>query len=126
MALNTMGCSMSRLVRTGSGLTYQTLKKGQGDKAKEGQQVLIHEKMRYENDSLLFSSYGLAQPIKFLIGGNQVIAGVDQGVRGMKKGGIRKLIVPPWLSKRMGNQTFPHPDSTLIYEVELIDILRKK
>ncbi len=44
----------------------------------------------------------------------------------MKKGEIRKLIVPPSLSKRTGNQTFPHPDSTLIYEVELIDILPKK
>ena len=76
------------------------------------------------NDSLLFSSYTLTHPIKILIGGRQAIQGVDEGLRGMKKGEIRKLIVPPALSKRTGRQTFPHPDSTLIYQIELIDILK--
>ncbi len=121
-----IGCSTNKFVHSDSGLKYKVLKKGKGVIAKEGNEVLIHEKMSYQNDSLLFSSYNLPNPIKFLIGGNQVINGVDEGVRGMKKGEIRKLIVPPSLSKRMGNQTFPHPDSTLVYEVELIDILSKK
>ncbi|MBX3240488.1 MAG: FKBP-type peptidyl-prolyl cis-trans isomerase [Chitinophagaceae bacterium] len=121
-----IGCSTNKLIHSDSGLKYKILKKGKGVIAKEGNEVLIHEKMSYQNDSLLFSSYNLPNPIKFLIGGNQVINGVDEGVRGMKKGEIRKLIVPPSMSKRMGNQTFPHPDSTLIYEVELIDILSKK
>ena len=61
-----------------------------------------------------------------LIGAHQAIEGVDEGLRGMKKGEIRKLIVPPALSKRTGNRTFPHPDSTLIYEIELVDILAGK
>ncbi len=121
-----ISCSTSKFVYSGSGLKYKVLKKGKGEIAKKGNEVLIHEKMSYQNDSLLFSSYNLPNPIKFLIGGNQVINGVDEGVRGMKKGEIRKLIVPPQLSKRMGNQTFPHPDSTLVYEVELIEILSKK
>lgn len=121
-----ISCSTSKLVYSDSGLQYKVLKKGKGEIAKEGNEVLIHEKMSYQNDSLLFSSYNLPNPVKFLIGGNQVINGVDEGVRGMKKGEIRKLIVPPALSKRMGNQTFPHPDSTLVYEVELVDILPKK
>lgn len=115
-------CATKKFVHSDSGLKYIVLKKGKGKIAEEGNEVLIHEKMSYQNDSLLFSSYNLPNPIKFLIGGNQVIDGVDEGVRGMKKGEIRKLIVPPSLSKRMGNQTFPHPDSILVYEVELIDI----
>lgn len=104
-----ISCSTSKLVYSDSGLQYKVLKKGKGEIAKEGNEVLIHEKMSYQNDSLLFSSYNLPNPVKFLIGGNQVINGVDEGVRGMKKGEIRKLIVPPALSKRMGNQTFPIP-----------------
>ena len=119
-------CSTPKFTILDSGLKYKILKKGKGEVAKAGNEVLIHEKMSYPNDSLLFSSYSLSGPIKFRIGANQVIDGVDQGVRGMKKGEIRKLIVPPFLSKRMGNQTFPHPDSTLVYEVELIDILSDK
>lgn len=121
-----ISCSTPKFVHSDSGLKYKVLKKGKGEIAKEGNEVLIHEKMSYQNDSLLFSSYNLPNPIKFLVGGKQVIDGVDEGVRGMREGEIRKLIVPPSLSKRMGNQTFPHPDSTLTYEVELIGILSKK
>ena len=121
-----MGCSASRYTIIQPGLQYKTLKKGKGESARLGNEVLIHEKMSYQNDSLLFSSYNLPNPVKFLIGGNQVINGVDKGVRGMKKGEIRKLIVSPLLSKRTGNSTFPHPDSTLVYEIELVDILSEK
>lgn len=124
-------CSESRdtnnrndnLISTPSGLTYIILKRGAGPVAKEGQEVLIHETLRYLNDSLLFSSRSLPDPVKVLIGGHQAIEGVDEGLRGMQKGEVRKLIVPPSLSKRIGNPTFPHPDSTLVYEIELIEIL---
>lgn len=121
-----ISCTTEKFVHSDSGLKYMVLKKGQGEIAKVGNEVLIHETMSYPNDSLIFSSYNLSGPIKFLMGANQVIEGIDEGVRGMKKGEIRKLIVPPSLSKRMGNQTFPHPDSTLIYTVELVDILLKE
>ena len=119
-------CTTEKFVQSDSGLKYMVLKKGQGEIAKVGNEVLIHETMSYPNDSLLFSSYNLSSPIKFLIGANQVIDGIDEGVKGMKKGEMRKLIVPPSLSKRIGNQTFPHPDSTLIYTVELVDMLLKE
>ena len=121
-----ISCSTPKFVHSDSGLKYKVLKKGKGEIAKEGNEVLIHEKMSYKNESLLFYSYNLPTPIKLLVGGKQVIDGVDEGVRGRREGEIRKLIVPPSLSKRMGNQTFPHPDSTLTYEVELIGILSKK
>lgn|SRR5215204_256773 len=113
----------TNMIITSSGLKYQVIKKGDGNPAKVGQEVLIHEKMSYPNDSLLFSSYDLQRPVKVLIGANQAIKGVDEGLRGIKKGEIRKLTVPPALSKRTGVQTFPHPDSTLVYEIELIEIL---
>lgn len=80
-----INCSTPKFVHSDSGLKYKVLKKGKGEIAKEGNEVLIHEKMSYQNDSLLFSSYNLPNPIKFLIGGNQVINGVDEGVRGIKR-----------------------------------------
>lgn len=111
-------------IETPSGLKYKILKEGSGEPAKIGQEVLIHETMSYMNDSLLFDSRTLPNPIKVLVGGSQVIAGVDEALVGMKKGEIKKLIVPPKLSKRTGEHTFPNPDSTLLYEVELIEILK--
>lgn len=109
-----------------TGLVYTILKKGNGPAAKEGQEVLIHETTKYLNDSLLFSSREMPNPIKVLLGGHQTIEGVDEGLRGMQAGEIRKLIIPPSLSKRAGNPTFPHPDSTLVYEIELVKILSTK
>ena len=58
-------------------------------------------------------------PKKVLVGSNQVIKGIDEALIGMKKGEIRKLIIPPALSKRSGIPRFPHPDSILVYEIEL-------
>jgi peptidylprolyl isomerase len=116
----------SKEITTLSGLKYTVVRQGAGDTVMLGQEVLIHEKLWYTNDSLLFSSRNLDHPVKFLIGALQAIDGVDEGVRGMQIGEIRKLIVPPALSKRTGKQTFPHPDSTLVYEIELVEILDKK
>jgi len=110
-------------VETNSGLKYQIIKEGSGNSIKIGQEVLIHETMSYINDSLLFDSRSLPDPVKVLVGGSQAIKGVDEGLVGMKKGEIKVLIVPPDLSKRSGSYTFPNPDSTLVYEIELIDIL---
>ena len=112
-------------LESSSGLKYKILRKGNGEAVKVGQEILIHESMSYTNDSLLFDSRNLIYPIKVLVGANQVIKGIDEGLVGMKKGEIKKLIIPPALSKRTGVQTFPHPDSTLVYEIELIDILKK-
>lgn len=106
-----------------NGLRSKVLREGTGDNVRKGQEILLHEKMFYLNDSLLFDSRTLPGPVKVLIGADQVIKGIDQSLVGMKKGEIKKLIVPPDLSQREGNVNFPHPDSTLIYEIELLEIL---
>ncbi|HMC01437.1 MAG TPA: FKBP-type peptidyl-prolyl cis-trans isomerase [Flavobacteriaceae bacterium] len=113
----------TKFIKTESGLKYLIVKEGIGNPVEVGQEVLIQETMSYRNDSLLFDSRNLPSPVKVLVGGSQAIKGVDEGLVGMKKGEIKILIVPPNLSKRSGNSTFPHPDSTLVYEIELIDIL---
>lgn len=116
-------CKQIRYTTTASGLQYKILKEGTGVEAADGTEVLIHERMYYQNDSLLFDSYTLPGPVKVLVGGHQAIAGLDEALHGMKEGEIKELIVPPVLSKRSGNINFPHPDSTLIYKVELVKIL---
>ncbi|SEK51222.1 FKBP-type peptidyl-prolyl cis-trans isomerase [Aquimarina amphilecti] len=121
------GCSgKTDFIVTDSGLQYKVVKDGSGPIVENGQEVLIHETTKYTNDSIVYTSRNREEPLKILVGGNQVIKGVDEGLLGMKKGEIRKLIVPPSLSKRMGKVTFPHPDSTLLYDIELIGIVEKK
>lgn len=114
----------NNFIRTESGLEYKVIKEGIGKPVKEGQYVLLHETMSYRNDSLLFDSRNLPNPVKVLVGGSQAIQGIDEGLLGMKKGEIKMLIVAPSLSKRSEPTNFPNPDSTLVYEIGLIDILK--
>jgi len=124
LIISLFNCSQPKEITSPSGLIYEIVKEGSGSAAKEGDEVLINETMSYPDGTLLFSTDQIGHPVKFLIGGNQVIDGVDEGVRGMKTGEIRKLIVPPALSKRKEYPPNLSPDSTLYYEIELVEILK--
>lgn len=112
----------NNVTTTESGLQYQILKAGIGDIAKEGDLVIVHESMSYMNGTELFSTEGMKNSPRILIGGKQAIEGVDEGIRGMQVGEIRELTVPPSLSKRKQYPNFLSPDSTLVYKIELIEL----
>lgn len=114
--------SLSPWVTTESGLQYQILEEGQGEAAKNGDLILLRETTSYTDGKLIFDSGTMPEPLKVEIGAHQVIQGVEEGLLGMKKGERRKLIVPPELSRRTSYPDSIHPDSTLVYVLNLIDI----
>lgn len=120
-----LGCrdNQSNEVTLESGLRYEIIKQGEGPIAQNGNEVIIEETMGYTDGTVLFSSKdrGVNQP-RFVLGAEMVIEGVDQGVKGMQIGEIRKLIVPPHLSKREVYPDFLSPDSTLVYTVKLLSV----
>jgi len=62
-------------------------------------------------------------PFQYVLGTGAVIAGWEQGVPGMKVGGIRRLIIPPALAYgSTGSGSIP-PNATLVFEIRLNDIL---
>ena len=111
-----------KVITTSSGLRYFVLKQGTGEPAQKGQEVAIYESMGYLSGKNFYSIQRPAPPIKFTLGEKQVIAGVDEAVTGMKVGEIRRLIVPPALSKRQDYPSYLSPDSTLLYRIELVEI----
>ena len=99
---------------------------GKGTEAKTGDSVKVHYVGTLPDGKEFDSSKKHNQPFDFELGAGRVIKGWDQGVAGMKIGGKRKLTVPPSLG--YGARGFPPvipPNSTLIFEVELLEVKKK-
>lgn len=104
-------------------LKIEKIKEGKGTKATSGRQVTVHYTGTLTNGKKFDSSVDRNQPFTFVLGIKQVIQGWDQGVEGMKVGEKRKLTIPPHLGygERGAGDVIP-PNSTLIFEVELLDV----
>lgn len=111
------------IITTDSGLKYQDLTTGTGDEAAKGDTVSVHYDGRLTDGTKFDSSRDRDQPFSFKIGAGQVIKGWDEGVAGMKIGGVRKLIIPADLGYGANGVPGVIPgDATLIFEVELLAI----
>jgi peptidylprolyl isomerase len=100
---------------------------GTGTEAKAGSSLTVHYTGWLEDgtqfDSSRDASRDRDQPIEFMLGRGEVIAGWEQGLLGMKVGGIRKLIIPPDLGYgAQGASNFIPPNAVLIFEVELLAV----
>lgn len=114
------------MIKTPSGLLYQIIEPGAGEPAKEGDEILLREMTSYRDGTVLYSNFDKGNPVKVLIGGNQATAAVDEGLRGMKTGEVRKLIAPPYLVKRTSYPPNVSPDSTLVMLLKLHQIVERK
>ena len=111
-----------KLMTTESGLQYEDIVEGKGATPTAGQNVSVHYVGTLQNGTKFDSSLDRGQPFVFRIGTGRVIKGWDEGVMSMKVGGKRKLIIPPELgygARQMG--PIP-PNSTLVFEVELLAV----
>jgi len=105
------------------GLEIEVMTEGTGMVAAKGHRVSVHYTGWLTDGSKFDSSVDRGQPFQFELGRGQVIKGWDQGVSGMKVGGKVKLTIPPELA--YGDRGFPGaipPNSTLVFEVELLGV----
>jgi FKBP-type peptidyl-prolyl cis-trans isomerase len=104
-------------------LQVDDIKVGTGAEATAGKSVTVHYVGTLTNGSKFDSSRDRNEGFTFRLGAGQVIQGWDKGVAGMKVGGMRKLTIPPEMG--YGARGFPPvipPNSTLVFEVELLDV----
>jgi FKBP-type peptidyl-prolyl cis-trans isomerase FkpA len=104
-------------------LQIETLKPGTGNEATAGLRVTVHYVGTLTDGKKFDSSRDRGKGFSFQLGAGRVIKGWDQGVAGMKVGEKRKLTIPPELA--YGARGFPPvipPDSTLVFEVELLGV----
>ncbi len=95
---------------------------GTGAEAMPGKDVKVHYTGKLENGQVFDSTVG-KDPLSFTLGTGQMLVGFEQGIVGMKVGGKRVITIPPALGYgEQGAGAAVPPNSTLIYEIELVDV----
>lgn len=117
------GSTMSNTDTQVKELIIEDVKVGEGTEAKAGNTVVVHYTGTLTDGSKFDSSKDRNEPFRFRLGAGQVIKGWDQGVAGMKVGGVRNLTIPPELGygSRGAGGVIP-PNAVLKFEVELLDV----
>ncbi|KAI4732143.1 hypothetical protein E4T49_00255 [Aureobasidium sp. EXF-10728] len=88
-----------------------------------GDEISVHYRGKLQSDGTKFDeSYNRGVPLSFKLGAGEVIKGWDQGLLGMCVGEQRKLVIPPELAYGHSDLGIIPPDSTLIFDTELIQI----
>jgi FKBP-type peptidyl-prolyl cis-trans isomerase FkpA len=122
-------CSDSPTEPTNNGSYSQLdLVQGTGTDAQAGRVISVHYTGWFFDESeasrrgVQFDSSTGGEPFSFTLGVGQVIPGWDQGLIGMRVGGIRRLVIPPSLAYGAIRNSSVPPNATLLFEVELLDV----
>lgn len=117
-----LGVVEDSLTKVGRGVYVRDIQPGDGVSVDSGMVVSLHY-VGMLSDGQTFSATD-RKPFVFRLGANEVIAGWEDGVLGMRVGGRRQLLIPPHLGYgAQGDGPIP-PDAVLIFDVTLIDAKR--
>ncbi len=105
-----------------SGLQVKVLKKGTGKKPKISDLVVVHYRGKTVDGKEFESSYETNQPVTLGVG--QVIAGWAEALQLMEVGSKWEVVIPPDLAYGAEPQQKFGPNSTLVFELELVDIAK--
>jgi FKBP-type peptidyl-prolyl cis-trans isomerase len=108
------------IVELPSGLRYEIIQAGTGAAPKPTETVRVHYVGKLIDGTEFDSSVKRGEPAEFPL--DQVIPGWTEGIQKMNKGGKIKLYVPPHLAYGDDGRPGIPPGSTLVFDVELLDI----
>ncbi|WPT17532.1 Peptidyl-prolyl cis-trans isomerase FKBP16-3 [Picochlorum sp. SENEW3] len=108
-----------------SGLAFQDIKVGTGPAPPVGYQVVLHYILMNQDGRVISNSLENGNPYDIRVGTGQVVAGLDEGLKTMRVGGIRRVYVPGELSFPKGLPAGPGrprvaPNSPVVFDVQLL------
>ena len=121
-ALLSLGATTGDTVTSQSGLRYIEIQQGVGTAAAVGNGVAVHYSLYLASSSTFLQSSCGGNTLDFPLGAQGIIPGFQEGVVGMKEGGVRRLIVPPGLAYGSTGQGQIPPNATIIFDVQLASI----
>ena len=108
-------------VKTGTGLRYQILKQGSGQKIEKGEEVTLEYELHSIAGDLIYSSEndGLKS---FVVGQGQVEAGLEEAMSYLHRGDVAELIIPFHLAYGLHGDDDRIPEyATLVYTIKIIE-----
>ncbi|KAK9798577.1 hypothetical protein WJX73_001121 [Symbiochloris irregularis] len=109
-------------VEDSQGLIFKDFAEGSGPPPTDGQQVIFNYTAYNESGARVDTSYSKGRPSETRIGINGLIPGFEAGIKTMRKGGQRRIVVPPELGPPTGPATFFSAKQCEVFDVELLDV----
>ena len=103
-------------------LQIKDIRAGTGTQASPGRLVVVHYTGEFLDGREFDSSRPRGEPFEFRLGSEEVIAGWNEGIKGMRVGGVRELTIPASMAYGARGRGEIPPDTPLFFEVELVDV----
>lgn len=94
---------------------------GEGDSAEKGNEVVVDFNALLWDGGVLSNSWTYEEPVTAVLGGEGLLDGVDRGIRGMKVGGSRRLLIPADMVVESGEDS-QLDDEAIVVEVHLLEV----
>jgi FKBP-type peptidyl-prolyl cis-trans isomerase len=116
-----LGVNLAASTKTASGLYYRDITVGGGATVPttNGDTAFVRYQGWLRNNVSFDNNLSAVQPFAFVTGANRVIDGFDEGVRGMRAGGVRQLIIPPSLGYGASGSGSIPGNSILVFTITL-------
>ena len=128
MAAGVTGCTSATAPSSTQPFSSVDLTVGTGTAAATGNVLTvnytgwIYDPSKVDKKGLQFDTSIGKTAFTFTLGSGSVIKGWDQGIVGMKVGGIRRLVIPPSLAYGSTRNNSIPPNATLVFDIELEDV----